>query len=134
MLKVIYKRIVYRMRESITDTISSDKDFFERVTDMAGKSLELSYDAKMKFNNFFYEADSETDTNYIWWTQEIKKLIDYAIGEGYIRAVDSEAVSYSVWCFCRGYNSDAVSRGIPKAEAVRNFKYSFSFFLEGLKK
>ena len=133
-LRVIYKRIVHKMHESVIATMSSDRDFFEGVIDMVGKSLELSYDAKMKFNNFFYEVDSETDSNYIWWTSEIKKLIDYAKAEGYIKGVDSEVLSYSVWCFCRGYNSDAVSRGLPKEEAVKNFKYSFSFFLDGLRK
>ena len=53
--------------------------------------------------------------------------------KGYIKEVDSEVLSYSLWCFCRGYNADAVGRNIPKDVAVKNFRYSFGIILEGLK-
>ena len=53
--------------------------------------------------------------------------------KGYIKQVDSDVLSYSIWCFCRGYNADAVGRNIPKDEAVKNFRYSFGIILEGLK-
>ena len=51
----------------------------------------------------------------------------------YIQNVDSEVMSYSIWCFCRGYNADAVGRGLPMNEAIKNFKYSFAFLLNGLR-
>ena len=121
------------MRESIINEDFSRGDFYEKVIDMVGRSLSISYDAKKKLNDFVYELDSQTESNYKWWTGEIKKLIDYGIKEGYIKDVDSEILSYSIWCFCRGYNADAVSRGLPKDEAIKGFKYSFAFLLEGLK-
>ena len=65
---------------------------------------------------------------------KIKKLIDYAKSHGLIKDVDSDVMSYAIWCFCRGYNADSVGRGLPKEEAVKNFKYSFGFLLDGLKK
>lgn len=132
-LNIIYKRVILKMRESITEANFAEGDFYEKVTEMVGRSLSLSYDAKMKLNDFVYEIDSQTESNYKWWTSEIKKLIDYGKKEGYIKDVDSDILSYSIWCFCRGYNADAVSRGLPKDEAIRSFKYSFSFLLEGLK-
>ena len=61
-------------------------------------------------------------------------MIDYAMEHDYIKQVNSDVLSYSLWCFCRVYNADAVGRKIPKEEAVANFKYSFNFILEGLKK
>ena len=132
-LNIIYQRVIHKMHESIVNDDFSDGDFYEKVIDMVGRSLSISYDAKKKLNDFVYEIDSQTDSNYKWWTAEIKKLIDYGIGQGYIKKVDSDSLSYSIWCFCRGYNADAVSRGLPKDEAIKRFKYSFSFLLEGLK-
>ena len=60
-------------------------------------------------------------------------MIDYAKSREYIKNVDSDAMSYAIWCFCRGYNADAISRGVPMEEAIANFKYSFSILLDGMK-
>ena len=68
-------------------------------------------------------------------SQEVQQIIsELNIEKGYIKHVDSDVLSYSLWCFCRGYNADAVGRNIPREEAVKNFRYSFGFILEGLKK
>lgn len=133
-LEIVYKNTILEMRKSIGIEMDSEKDFFEYVMDIVVKSLILSYDIKMQFNQYVFESDSLSDGNYEWWTTEIKRLMDYAIEKGYIKHVDSDVLSYSLWCFCRGYNADAVGRNIPREEAVKNFRYSFGFILEGLKK
>lgn len=133
-LDVVYNKTAMEIRKSITDELDNGKDFFEHVMDVVVKSLLMSYDTKMQFNQYVFENDSLSESNYEWWTSQIKKLIDYAMEHDYIKQVDSEVLSYSLWCFCRGYNADAVGRKIPKEEAVAKFKYSFGFILEGLKK
>ena len=133
-LEIIYKNTILKMRQSIGEEIDGAKDFFEYVTDIVEKTLLMSYDTKMQFNQYVFESDSVSNSNYEWWTAEIKKLLDYAMEKGYIKQVDSDVLSYSLWCFCRGYNADAVGRNMPKDEAVKNFRYSFGFILEGLKK
>lgn len=133
-LDVVYKNTTLKIRESITDDLDISTDFFEHVMDVVVNSLVMSYETKMQFNQYVFENDSLSQSNYEWWTGRIKKLIDYAMEHDYIKQVDSDVLSYSLWCFCRGYNADAVGRKIPKEEAVANFKYSFNFILEGLKK
>lgn len=133
-LDVVYNKTAMEIRKSITEELDNGKDFFEHVMDVVVKSLLMSYDTKMQFNQYVFENDSLSESNYEWWTSQIKKLIDYAMEHDYIKQVDSEVLSYSLWCFCRGYNADAVGRKIPKEEAVAKFKYSFGFILEGLKK
>ena len=132
-LEVVYKNTALKMRESMVEEPDGAKDFFEYVTNIVEKTLVMSYDTKMQFNQYVFENDSVSNGNYEWWTAEIKKLLDYAMKKGYIKKVDSEVLSYSIWCFCRGYNADAVGRNIPKDEAVKNFRYSFGIILEGLK-
>ena len=133
-LDVVYKNTTLKIRESITDDLDSSTDFFEHVMDVVVNSLVMSYETKMQFNQYVFENDSLSQSNYEWWTGRIKKLIDYAMEHDYIKQVDSDVLSYSLWCFCRGYNADAVGRKIPKEEAIAKFKYSFGFILEGLKK
>ena len=82
--------------------------------------LVTEYREAIKQHNAYYDA-------------EIKKLIDYAKEQGIIKNVDSETMSYSIWCFCRGFNADAVGRNIPREEAVKRFKYSFGILLDGMK-
>ena len=106
-LEIVYKNTIIKVRESLTVTLDSEKDFFEN--------------------------DSHSQSNYTWWMSEIKKLIDFAKEKKFIKDVDSEVMSYAIWCFCRGYNADAVARNLPREEAVRRFRYSFSYLLEGLK-
>jgi len=132
-LAVVYKNTVLKMRESITAGYSKETDFFEHVKDVVVNSLIMSYDTKMKFNQYVFENDSVSQANYEWWVSEIKKLIDYAKENKLIKEVDSEIMSYAIWCFCRGYNADAVGRGLPKDEAIRNFRYSFGILLDGMK-
>lgn len=132
-LEVVYKNTALKMRESMVEEPDSAKDFFEYVTNIVEKALIMSYDTKMQFNQYVFENDSVSTSNYEWWTAEIRKLLDYAMERGYIKEVDSEVLSYSLWCFCRGYNADAVGRNIPKDVAVKNFRYSFGIILEGLK-
>ena len=87
----------------------------------------------MKFNQYIFEEDSLGELNRTWWTGEIKKLIIFAKSHKLIKDVDEDILAYSIWCFCRGYNADAVARGLPREKAIEDFKYSFSFLLEGLK-
>ena len=134
-LAQIYRRMNSQVRHDILSGYDKKTDFFEYVMDVVERSLIISYDIKMQFNQFAFEKDSLSNANYEWWTGEIRRLIDYAKAEGLVREdVDSVVMSYSIWCFCRGYNADAVGRGLPREEAAKNFRYSFGFLLDGMKK
>lgn len=133
-LAIVYKNMVVKIRRDIISEYDETQDFFEYVMDVIERSLIITYDTKMQFSQYAFENDSLTESNYTWWTDEIKKLIDYAKERDLILDVDSEVMSYSIWCFCRGYNADAAGRNLPKDEAIRKFRYSFGFLLEGMKK
>ena len=132
-LDIVYKNISMKVRQSIMREFDTSQDFFEYVKDVVVSSLEISYDTKMHFTQYIFESDSNSSGNFEWWVAEIKKLIDYAKEQRYIRDVDSDVMSYAIWCFCRGYNADAVGRNLPKEEAVRNFRYSFGILLDGMR-
>ena len=129
----VWRNTSIEMRDGILSHFDENGDFFEQVNNVVSQILIMTYDIKMHFNQYAFESDSVSRENHDWWIREIKRLIDFAKSRKYIKDVDSEVLSYSIWCFCRGYNADAVGRGLPKEEALKNFKYSFAFLLEGLK-
>ena len=87
----------------------------------------------MKFNQYVFENDSISYDNYEWWKTEIKKLIELGKRNGHLKDVNTDAMSYAIWCFIRGYNADALGRSLPKEQAVADFKYSFGILLDGMK-
>ncbi len=133
-LRIVYKKTVMKIRTGVISEIDEKSDFFERIMDIAVNSLIVSYETKNRFSQYVFETDSASDSNHEWWTGEIKKYIEYGKKNGYIKDVDSDVLSYSIWCFCRGYNADAVARNIDREKAIENFRYSFGFLLDGLKK
>ncbi len=133
-LKIIYERTVMKMRESIGGELDPARDFFEQIKDMVANTLVMSYEVKMKFNYYIFESDSVSYDNYIWWNTEIKKLIEYGKLNGYLdKDIKSDQASYAIWCFIRGYNADAIARGLDREKAIEDFKYSFGILLRGMK-
>lgn len=131
-LEVVYRNAVLKMHESLSIKHYDESNFFEYVMNIAVDVLIKTYDIKMQFSRYMFEHDSLTAYNYKWWTGEIKKLIQYAVTKGLIRDVNADMLSYTIWCFCRGFNTDAVSRKLSREEAVEYFKFGFGCFVNGL--
>ncbi len=133
-LETIYTRSILKIRTELTADFNSTDEFFDYVMKACLHTIVRSYETKMNFNHYIFEHDSLSKSNCDWWTGQIAKLIDAAKEKGFIKNVDSHKVSYSIWCFIRGFNADAVSRGIPKEEALEYYRYTFRFLLEGMRK
>lgn len=132
-LNLVYEGMVIKIRESITSDFDPQADFFEQVLNIVANTLEMSYEIKMNFNYYVFKNDSASHRNYEWWKAEISRLIEFGKEGGYLKDVDTEVMSYSIWCFVRGYNVDALSRKLPRDVAVANFKYSFGILLDGMR-
>ena len=133
-LEIVYQRMVLEIRKSLDLSFEPDEDYFTQISRIAASTLIMSYDIKMNFNQYVFKSDSVLTGNFDWWQSEIKRLIELGKSRGHLRAeIDTDVMSYAIWCFIRGYNADAVGRGIPKEEAVRNFIYSFNVLLDGMK-
>ena len=132
-LSIVYQKVVLKLRESLTDNFDPKGDFFEQVINIVTTTLTMSYDVKMNFSHYVFETDSVSNENFEWWKSEITKLIEIGKSSGALSSrVDTGKMGYAIWCFIRGYNVDALSRGLPREEAVENFKYAFRILLEGM--
>ena len=132
-LKLVYEKTILEVRKGIKIEFDKTKDFFEQVIEMVIDTLVTSYDVKRYFNQYVFEHDSHSDSNFSWWKAEIKKILQYAKDNGFIKDIDTDIMSYSIWCFIRGFNADAVGRNIDKEAAVKAFRYSFGIFIDGMK-
>lgn len=133
-LEIIYNNIIESVRVGIMASVDPEKDFFTQITDVAAMTLELSYKNKTGFNQYIFKNDSELNSNYQWWFEEITNAMEYAKEHELIKEVPVREVSYSIWCFIRGFNADALGRGLSLEEAMRMFRIGFGYFLDGLRR
>lgn len=131
-LKILADETVLKIRNSIEFSFDKEKDFFAQVEEIADKILLLSYELRMKFITYVFENDSVNSVNYNWWTKQIAKIIEYGITNGYFKDIDIEVASYSIWCFIRGFNADAISRNIPLDEALEKYHFGIRTMLAGM--
>ena len=133
-LKIVYRNLVLRMRKNIQIEFSENEDFFEYVKRIIVNSLTDTYDLKRNFSQYTFEHDSISEDNRIWWTTKIKQLFKYGMDKGLLKKdLDTDTLSYFLWCLCRGCNADAVSRNLTKEEASKCLLEGFIYFVEGVK-
>lgn len=133
-LSLVYQNMVVQLRLSVFDNFDPDGDYFGQITAVVAGTLKLSYRLKLGMNQYVFIQDSISAENYLWWKERISELINLGKKKGVLRQeLDCDKISYAVWCFIRGYNADALARGLPEDEAVEGFVYSFGVFLNGMK-
>lgn len=134
-LEIVYKNAVYKMHQCLDSVYDIHENYFEYIMDVVVNVLISTYDIKNQFARYMFEHDSLTRENYLWWDAQIRRILEYGIENNLVKSdLEAEKVSYTIWCFCRGFNADAVGRNLHKDEAVECFRFGFGYFLEGLKK
>lgn len=133
-LEIIYTRASKDMHDSFSSDKDINSDFFGYVTDVCVNVLVNTYDIKNCFSQYMFEFDSYSASNYTWWKGKIEQLITFGKQTGKLKDVDSDMLSYSLWCFLRGFNADAVNRGLSKDEAIEKLKFGMQCIFEGIKK
>ena len=133
-LTLIAEDTILKVRESIVASFDANKDFFEQILEIVEQTLIISYDTRMGFAHYVVENDSIINSNYEWWMKHIKWILNYAMENGFIKDIDPDMTAYTIWCFIRGFNTDAISRNLPLEDAIKAYRYGFSFILNGLKK
>ncbi len=131
-LRIVYQRAVEQTRENIRPDYTDCRSFVDFCLDTAERVLVRSYDIKLQFRRYVFEHDSLTEENRLWWDAHIREQYRIARERGYVRDVDLDALCYALWCFCRGYITDAAARSVSLADSVRNFRFGFRCLLGGV--
>lgn len=133
-LEIVYKNAVIKMQDSVVSDIDINTDFFEYVIDVAVNVLIKTYDVKQQFSQYMFEHDSLTEANRLWWDEKIKYFAKVGRATGQIKELDDDKLSYTIWCFFRGFNADAVHRKLTKEEAIERFSFGLQCLFDGIKK
>lgn len=132
--ELIYSDTVNKVRESLAIPYEKNTDFGEHIITVATRTLILTYESRQYMSQYIFEADSTKNSNFDWWSNEIKQLIKAGEDMNYLKSdIDADAVCYSIWCFIRGFNADALARNLPQDEAIRLFKIGFGCLIDGIK-
>lgn len=132
-LNIVYHNTVVKIRASIVARFDPQGDFVGQIVDIVADTLRLSYQNKKYLNQYVFENDSVSKENFEWWREQIVNLIRFGQSHGKIRDLNADVMAYAIWCFIRGYNADALGRGLPMEKAVEDFRYSFRILLDGMK-
>ncbi|MGM9551018.1 MAG: TetR/AcrR family transcriptional regulator [Clostridia bacterium] len=133
-LECIYYKNMVTMQHSLSSEKNIEEDFFGYVTDVALNALLNTYDVKQRFCQYMFEFESYTNTYCNWWIEKIKDVIETAKRTEQIKKdIDSEMLSYALWCFLHGFNTDAVNRNVPKSDAVKSLKFGLECLFYGVK-
>ena len=131
-LRIVYQRAVEQTRANIRPDYTDAESFVRFCLDTAEQVLIRTYGIKTQFRRYVFEHDSLTEENRLWWDSLIREQYEAAKRCGFVGEVDVDALCYAIWCFCRGYYSDAASRALPLEDAVRRFRFGFRCLLEGV--
>ncbi len=132
-LDIVYHRIVGQIRECINTEYDESHDYYEYLLNICVAVLKSTYENKLHFSQYMFEYDSYSDSNRNWWIEHIKPLIQYGIDNGLLKNLNTTYISYSVWCFCRGFNADAIGAGLTLEQAIESFKLGLSCLIDGMK-
>ena len=91
-----------------------------------------SYFEFMKHYDYMFISDILNKVNKEWWVEHIVVILNYGVKNGFLKPVNTEDISYAIWCFCRGFNVDAIKGKLDLNEALKIFKVAFTAFIDGL--
>ena len=131
-LRIVYARSVEKTHECVHPDYTDKESFLDFCLNTAVEVLLRTYEFKIHFSGYIFEHDSLTEENRLWWEKGIRTHYQYALDHGFAKKVDPDALCYAIWCFCRGYYADAVTRKLPKEDAVRYFRFGFRCLIDGL--
>lgn len=132
-LEIVYRNAVIKMQDSVVSEIDINTHFFEYIIDVAVNVLIKTYDVKQQFSQYMFEHDSLTEANRLWWDEKIKAIAAVGRATGQIKDLDDDKLSYTIWCFFRGFNADAVHRKLTKEQAIERFTFGLQCLFDGIK-
>ena len=131
-LHIISQKIVKEMRQSILTPYDEKHNYHQYIINIATNVLIKTYEVKNNFSDYMFISDVLNKVNKEWWVEHIVVILNYGVKNGFLKPVNTEDISYAIWCFCRGFNVDAIKGKLDLKEALKIFKVAFTAFIDGL--
>lgn len=131
-LLIISQKIVKEMRQSILTPYDEKHNYHQYIISIATNVLIKTYEVKNNFSDYMFISDILNKVNKEWWVEHIVVILNYGVKNGFLKPVNTEDISYAIWCFCRGFNVDAIKGQLELKDALKIFTVAFTAFIDGL--
>lgn len=132
-LLAVSQQIITEMRVCIIKPYNPKQDYYKYLLGVARSVLIKTYKVKKSFSDYMFNNDIIDESNKIWWTNHIREILHQGIKNKFIKPLNEEEFSYGVWCFCRGFNVDAIKSRLELKKALKIFDLTFGSLIEGIK-
>lgn len=131
-LLIISQKIVKEMRQSILQPYDEKYNYHQYLINVATNVLIKTYEVKNNFSDYMFINDILNKVNKEWWIEHIVVPLNYGVKNGFLKPINTEEISYAIWCFCRGFNVDAIKGQLELKDALRIFTVAFTAFIDGI--
>ena len=131
-LLCVSQNLVHKMRECILRPYNKKENYHKYLLSLATDVLVKTYEIKKDFSDYMFNNDIVNESNKLWWIDHMIPPLEYGIKNGFLKPMNVKKMSYAIWCFCRGFNVDAIKSRLELDEALKTFQTAFTFLIEGM--
>ena len=107
-LLCVSQNLVHKMRQCMLRPYNEKENYHKYLVSLATDVLVKTYEIKKDFSDYMFNNDIVNESNKLWWIDHMIPALEYGVKNGFLKPMDLREMAYAVWCFCRGFNVDAV--------------------------
>ncbi len=133
-IEILYERMVFSLRDILDPSLLTiTESYYKTLVALAVRVVECLYQNNIHFRVRLLSYEASKDSNRNWWITQIQAILRDGISRGLLKPMDDLSAARGIWCFCLGFNKEALGQNISEEEALISFHASFSILIEGMK-
>lgn len=128
----VSQNLVQKMRQCMLRPYNKKENYHKYLVSLATDVLIKTYEIKKDFSDYMFNNDIVNESNKIWWIDHMIPAIEYGVKNGFLKPMNIKEMAYAIWCFCRGFNVDAIKSRLELNKALETFTMAFTFLIEGM--
>ncbi len=128
----VSQNLVHKMRQCMLRPYNEKENYHKYLVSLATDVLVKTYEIKKDFSDYMFNNDIVNESNKIWWIDHMIPAIEYGVKNGFLKPMNTRKMAYAIWCFCRGFNVDAIKSRLELNEALKTFTMAFTFLIDGM--
>lgn len=128
----VSQNLVHKMRQCMLRPYNEKENYHKYLVSLATEVLVKTYEIKKDFSDYMFNNDIINESNKIWWIDHMLSPLDYGVKNGFLKPMNTREMAYAIWCFCRGFNVDAIKSRLELKKALKTFTMAFTFLIDGM--
>lgn len=128
----VSQNLVHKMRQCMLRPYNEKENYHKYLVSLATDVLVKTYEIKKDFSDYMFNNDIINESNKLWWIEHMLPPLEYGVKKGFLKPMDIREMAYAIWCFCRGFNVDAIKSRLELKKALKTFTMAFTFLIDGM--